>query len=243
LLGLLNARLGLWIGNPSAPQTVTHESPSLTGLAVLTEALGIRSRFGKWIHLSDGGHFENLGVYELLRRGCSRIVAIDGSCDPKSHMSDLANVIRRARIDLGVIVRHSLETDFLPPTELSGKTDANKASRFRRAAARGARSQRWQWFTIDYGEGLPLGRLLYIKPTLKEASRLPVEVSQYSKSSESFPHETTADQFFSEAQMEAYRSLGQTCGTDAMQATIRMQNIRSPEFDFGLLAAIRRAAS
>lgn len=239
LLGLLNARLGLWIGNPSKPATVSHESPALTGWAVLTEVLGIRSRFGDWIHLSDGGHFENLGVYELLRRGCSRIVVIDGSCDPEYHMSDLANAIRRARIDLGIVVRHGVESDFRQAVT-DGAENLPQQPTPEVFTAVDGEEQRWRWFTIEYGKGLPLGRLLYIKPTLAEASKLPVEVSQYSKSSDSFPHETTADQFFSEAQMEAYRSLGQACGTDAMNATVWMRSLGSRQFDLGLLAAVLR---
>ena len=240
ILGLLNARLGLWVGNPSSPSTVSQESPPLTGWAVLSEVLGIRAKFTSWIHLSDGGHFENLGVYELLRRGCSRIVVVDGSCDPKGYMADLANLIRRARIDLGIIVRNPEAADF--GADLGSRwSDAGPLaldSDDRDGTAEGS----WRWFTVDYGQDMPLGRLLYIKPSAVGRADLPIEVRQYWKRSPAFPHETTADQFFTEAQMEAYRSLGQADGERALQTVLQIKRARSPQVDRGLLNALLRQA-
>ena len=195
LLGILNARLGLWIGNPHFPEKVPKGSPALSGFTILQEMMGLRSKFGPWIHLSDGGHFENLGIYELVRRGCRRIVAIDASCDPDRSFSDLANLIRRTKIDLGITISRTLPWEIFGPKEKS--------------PIRGGKQRAWTWFEIDYGAGLPRGRLLYIKPSVYKGEPLPVEVRHYWSVSPAFPHETTADQFFGEAQMEAYRSLGQ----------------------------------
>jgi hypothetical protein len=166
---------------------------------VIREILAMRSRFGKVIHLSDGGHFENLGVFELLRRGCRRIIVIDASCDPDSHYSDLANAIRRAQIDLGV--------------RILGELDRIDAGPDRKSPRRS-----WTWFEIDYGNDLPKGRLLYVKPSVDGKQSLPPEVLQYSMRSSAFPHESTVDQFFQEAQMEAYRSLGRYCMDEAIEA-------------------------
>ena len=210
LLGVLNARLGLWIENP----TVDHRGRGtsairkLSGLRVLREILGERAKVSHWIHLSDGGHFENLGIHELVRRGCRRIVAVDASCDPNRIFSDLANAIRRIQIDLGVRITRER------PWEIFGRDGVDARS----TAAPVARS--WTWFEIDYGDRLPRGRLLYIKPTVYADQPLPVAVMQYLKDSSSFPHESTADQFFSEAQLEAYRALGQTCAKDALKAAM-----------------------
>ena len=229
VFGLLNARLGLWIGNPSFNK-VGEERPALTGWTILEEVLGFRAWFSKWIHLSDGGHFENLGVFELIRRGCSRIVAVDASCDPGVDFQDLANVIRRARIDLGInIVRD--ETWEIPSPTSNG-----------RARNKGAllRDQAWAWFTIDYGDGLPKGRLLYIKPMVRDEPGLPVEILQYWKASPKFPHETTADQFFTEAQMEAYRSLGHKCGLEAFARATKITERPDLNFDKGLADLIMR---
>lgn len=230
VFGLLNARLGLWIGNPSFPNKVGEERPSLTGWTILAEVLGFRAWFSRWIHLSDGGHFENLGVFELVRRGCSRIVAVDASCDPGVEFQDLANVIRRARIDLGVnIVRD--ETWEIPSPTSNG-----------RGRTKGAlmRDQAWAWFTIDYGNGLPLGRLLYIKPMVRDEPGLPIEILQYWRTSPTFPHETTADQFFTEAQMEAYRSLGHKCGREAIGRATKITEHPDLNFDKGLSDFIMR---
>lgn len=227
ILGVLNARLGLWIGNPSRPATVEQESPSLTGLAVLTELFGIRTRFMRWIHLSDGGHFENLGLYELLRRGCARIVVIDASADPLDLRSDLANAIRRARIDLGIIIRNQEPTDF--------ETDDDDGADGK------ARKHTFRWFTVDYGRNMPLGRILYIRPIIKDENELPIEVRHYMKISPSFPHETTVDQFFTEAQMEAYRSLGDGCGTEASRV-IKISEVQRSFFDKGLASGLLRRA-
>lgn len=237
ILGVLNARLGMWLGNPSAPEELRGRSPPLGGYTILKEMLGSRARFGNWVHLSDGGHFENLGIYELVRRGCSRIVAIDASCDPERDFGDLADAIRRARIDLGVeIFRHD-------PWNIRSPAAAAMASHRTKSA-----STSWMWFEINYGQGLPPGRLLYIKPSLYENQVLRPEILNYWKQEPAFPHESTINQFFTERQMEAYRSLGETCMRDALQAVSREDGDsfigaglrRSRGWDAGFLKIIAR---
>ena len=202
LKAVLNARLGMWIGNPSDRQALRSKRPTPGGTTLLREMLGWRASFAKWIHLSDGGHFENLGLHELLRRGCRRIVVVDGSCDPSGHLTDLAIAFRRARVDLGVHVH---------------RTQAWKAIR---ADALG---KPWAWFEIDYGNDLPRGRLLYVKPSMRLEKPVPVEVLNYCNEWPAFPHESTADQFFSEGQMEAYRLLGRACMDEALAAALTLQ--------------------
>ena len=227
ILGILNARLGLWVANPSVPRALASRGPRLAGRTVLSEMLGVRRQFGPWIHLSDGGHFENLGVYELVRRGCRRIVAIDASCDAERGFADLANTIRRVRIDLGIRIYRERAWEILAP---DGRSPAGSppAPRWSDAGpdalAAGPpqppKPRSWTWFEIDYGTGQPRGRLLYVKPSVYADQTLPIEVLQYWKSSPNFPHETTADQFFSETQFEAYRALGQACMVDALAVVL-----------------------
>jgi hypothetical protein len=50
------------------------------------------------------------------------------------------------------------------------------------------------------------GIIIYIKPAI--CGREPKDVFNYKESSESFPHESTVDQFFNETQFESYRALG-----------------------------------
>jgi hypothetical protein len=210
--GVLNARLGLWIGNPSAKGDVVARSrPKLGGFTVLKEMLDHRGAFDSWIHLSDGGHFENLGVYELLRRGCMRIVVVDSSCDPQRCFEDLANAIRRARIDLAVRVFHIGAWNIYGPEGRQQSTVASSPGSPDKVAIE---DRAWTWFEIDYGQGLPRGRMLYIKPSVYHGQDLPVELKNYWLEEPLFPHESTADQFFSERQVEAYRALGELC-TDA----------------------------
>lgn len=248
VLGILNARLGIWIGNPRFPDAVVSAKPRLAGFTVLREMLGFRAKFDEWIHLSDGGHFENLGVYELLRRGCRRIVVIDASCDPGRTFSDLANAIRRARIDLGIQVhRHGsweiFGPDGSPRKESQPKVEMSDCGPVDQPGAGRARS--WSWFEINYGQDLPRGRLLYVKPSVYEDQDLPVEVRNYWRESPGFPHESTADQFFAERQMEAYRSLGELCMIDAMTAVLKdtrgMRSTVTQDADPHLLQLVRRS--
>lgn len=216
LFGILNARLGIWLGNPSQKDAVARETPALAGFTILREMLGIRSPLAKWIHLSDGGHFENLGLYELLRRGCNRIIVIDASCDPAFAFSDFANAIRRARIDLGINITRREEKQILEHGERRKRPWVRSPDKSQWIG--------WEWYDIDYGEKIPKGRLFYVKPSSSGIESMPVEIVQYWKKSGTFPHETTADQFFSEAQMEAYRALGYELGKKALEA------IDDPEF-------------
>jgi hypothetical protein len=57
---------------------------------------------GKDLYLSDGGHFDNLGVYEMVRRRCRFVVLSDAGCDPDCTFLDLGNAIRKAFIDQGI---------------------------------------------------------------------------------------------------------------------------------------------
>jgi len=248
VLGILNARLGIWIGNPSHPPAVRRHNPPLAGLTVLSELLGLRARFKSWIHLSDGGHFENLGVYELLRRGCRRIVVVDASCDPDRNFADLANAIRRARIDLGIQVYRVGDWEIFGPDGRPKRRTLDPAVGGTAAPADATvvsgKERAWTWFEINYGSGLPRGRLLYIKPSVYKEQVLPVEVLHYWRESPSFPHESTADQFFTEQQMEAYRSLGERCVLDAMKVLdLADPSVKSDsaDADRDLLLLVRRS--
>jgi hypothetical protein len=68
----------------------------------LKELAGATTDDGPWIYLSDGGHFENLGLYEMVRRRCRFIVVSDAGCDPQCSFEDLGNAVRKIYIDFGV---------------------------------------------------------------------------------------------------------------------------------------------
>ncbi len=189
LMTLFNARLGWWIGNPAA-KTHDQASPRMSLVSLLREALGKTDASHGYVFLSDGGHFENLGLYEMVLRRCKYIVVCDASADSSFAFGDLANAVRKIRIDLGVPIA-PLVTKYIGP---------QKDERYGRYCALG---------TIHYDNvdgGNATGYLVYIKPVLHDDC--PPDVSNYANESVTFPHETTADQFFSESQFESYRALG-----------------------------------
>src|SRR4051812_31336442 len=104
VMTFFNARLGWWLPNPGLAGESAWEktSPRFSLLPLLNEALGKTTDEDKWVYLSDGGHFENLGLYEMVLRRCKRIIVVDGGADPDFTLEDLGNAVRKINIDLGV---------------------------------------------------------------------------------------------------------------------------------------------
>jgi hypothetical protein len=193
LMTLFNARLGWWLGNPgpAGEATCPLSSPRNALKPLLDEALGLTDDRHPYVYLSDGGHFENLGLFEMVRRRCHLIVVSDAGCDPGFSLEDLGNAVRKIRIDLGVPIEFS-SMPFGPDVEGS-----RTAGRFALGVVRYAQ--------VDGPEARD-GLLLYIKPAVLGDE--PSDVQSYARSSGHFPHETTGDQWFSESQFESYRALG-----------------------------------
>jgi len=103
LLMVFSVRLGWWLGNPKK-KTHSLEGPAWGIIPALKELAGDTTDDGKWIYLSDGGHFENLGLYEMIRRRCRIAVLSDAGCDPQFNFEDLGNAVRKIYIDFGVSV-------------------------------------------------------------------------------------------------------------------------------------------
>lgn len=188
LLAMLNVRLGYWIRKPSKSRVWD----SVPGCIYFTrEITGQMHERLPFINVSDGGHIENMGLYELLRRRCRYIVLIDGEADPQHSFGGLLNSIRMAKIDLGVRIEPDL-------SDLRLGIEPFKRAHFAMA-------------NIDYGDqenGKPVhGLLLVIKLALSgNESEL---LMQFRQLNPTFPHQSTAQQLFSEAQFEAYRALGE----------------------------------
>ena len=194
LMTALNLRLGLWLRHPRASAEGPRRWP---GLLLYREMFGLTTASGtvvhdrlvprlmRDVHLSDGGHFENLALYELVRRHCRYILMSDCGADPTVAFDDLGNAFRRIREDFGV----DISLDIAPI-----RPDANGWSRQHIAVG-----------TIHYS-ATDRGILLYVKPTLTGDE--PPDVLQYKTRNTAFPHEGTGDQFYDEAQWESYRRLG-----------------------------------
>ena len=196
ILTILNVRLGSWLGNPGLAGRNTYDNAHpRTNLEPLAwELTGTTNDQCPLVYLSDGGHFENLGLYEMVLRRCRFIVVSDGGCDPKYSFEDLGNAIRKIRTDLGVPI--DIEYDDMHPRS-AGSTLTK---------GRYVTTARIRYSAIDDTD--KDGWLVYIKPGLYEGEYFPKDVYNYATESLDFPHETTADQFFSESQFESYRALG-----------------------------------
>jgi len=192
LLAFFNIRLGWWLGNPgpAGRHTFDLSCPRIAIRPLLAETFGLTDAANPYVYLSDGGHFENLGLYEMVLRRCHYIVVSDGSCDADRSFTDLGNAIRKIRIDLGIDIEIETELlEFQPGSRMSRAHFALGLIRYDR---------------IDHGA--TAGLLIYLKPSL--TGNEPADVTEYANGHEEFPHEPTADQFFDESQFESYRALG-----------------------------------
>jgi hypothetical protein len=193
LLTLFDARLGWWLANPSHPTKPGADSAPFSAGWLLAEMLGLTRDGGRYVYLSDGGHFENLGLYELVRRRCRFVLCVDAGADPTRSFADLGNAVHKCRVDFGADIR-------IDVSALRRSVDGLSA----RSCAVGS---------IVYADG-SLGTLLYLKPTLTGTE--PTDVAHYASAHPTFPHESTGDQFFDEAQFESYRRLGDFVATSAI---------------------------
>jgi hypothetical protein len=209
LMTLFNVRLGWWLGNPGAAgnkhDAYRREGPRFSALPLLFEALGQTTDENPYVYLSDGGHFENLGLYEMVRRRCRFIVVIDAGCDAKFSFDDLGNAVRKIFIDLGIRIT------FEGLDKLHNRPDLDIIK------AAGKKGVPYHVLGhIHYVEadgeagaqpGCRDGCIIYIKPAYHGTNEA-AGIRSYAMKSETFPHETTVDQFFTESQFESYRSLG-----------------------------------
>jgi Patatin-like phospholipase len=212
-LALLNIRLGYWMRNPMwlakakplrpqarfrAASEFLRKRNLFANYYFLAELFGLLSDQFKSVYLTDGGHIENLGIYELLRRRCRVIIAVDAEADRQMAFGSFNTLERYALIDLGVridlpwqpITNESLNTG----KEIDEKGDAEKHHGPHCAMGE-----------IRYPSGRK-GVLIYIKASLTGDEN--DYIFDYKKRHGDFPHETTLDQMFTEEQFEAYRALG-----------------------------------
>lgn len=191
-MALLNVRLGYWARKPTSEVHRRGDAPGLSFL--MREMTGSVDESSRYLNLTDGGHVENLGVYELLRRRCKFIVAIDGEHDPLMTFHALTNLQRLAAIDLGVTI--DIDLDDLRLGEKGLSRSHFKFSRIK--------------YPAEPGGEVSFGYLLYLKLSLtgNEGEFL----RRYRLDDPAFPHDSTANQFFTEVQFEAYRALGEHVG-------------------------------
>lgn len=196
-LAALNIRLGFWAPNP----TSVAKSHLLAPSYLWREMTSALTEDQPEILLTDGGHVENLGAYELLRRRCKLVIIVDAEADPNLTFGSFYQLERFARIDLGVRITIDLE----PIAQATrGQMAANRDRETSREREKGPHVALG---VIHYDQSEhESGFLVYIKSSLTGDE--PDYVQDYGRRNPSFPHETTADLFYSEEQFEAYRALG-----------------------------------
>lgn len=205
LMALANLRLGVWMPNPrwmNLWREITNHGAKRAPIRVrprihylVKELLGLNRLNDKFLYVTDGGHYENLGLVELLRRRCTTIYCFDASGGEGDQFFTLGEAVEIARSDLTVEI--DIETKPLvpdPATGLSASTYAVGTFRYRDTDLR--------------------GRLVYFRTTLTESA--PVNAHTYRGKNALFPHDPTSDQFFDEEQFEAYRSLGDHAARQAV---------------------------
>jgi hypothetical protein len=206
-LALLNIRLGYWLRNPrDLARLGQFRRPRewlnnfLGKFYLLLEMFNFLDEDNTFIYLSDGGHIENLGIYQLLKRGCRLIIAIDAEADPEISCASLLKLERYARIDLGIRIILPWEQIRARNREVNKvidpRTPGEPARQHGRHCALGP---------VLYEDG-SRGILLYFKSSLSGDEK--DYVLDYKKRYRDFPHENTGDQFFTEEQFEVYRTLG-----------------------------------
>ena len=236
LFAFLNVRLGYWTPTPDMSDWRSRQA-RLWPFFLLREFFAHTADTSRYCYVTDGGHFDNSGVYVLVERGCSSIVLTDCGADPDCVFDDLANLVRRCRIDFAADIRFPDLSPFSKATLAAsrrpyitgyvrynrvhllglGWTEQQIAESLRRCPADVQQALGWDDIKAD-GDGI--GVIVVIKPTLRE--RLETDVQRYSQQHADFPQQSTGDQWFDEAQFESYRRLGEASG-QAAAAEIRKQ--------------------
>jgi hypothetical protein len=227
VLAVSGARLGAWLPNPVfvAAMRDAHDSrrpggvdwtlPGLPAVRRLTyllrEILNMHPIEERLLHVTDGGHYENLGIVELLRRRCTTIYCIDGGGDSPPTAPGLAEAMNLARSELGVRIELHDPFDTEPgigaPLEPQGPLAVLNSSLSKEPVIVG---------TIHYpaASGLPAeartGSLYVARALLWPGADY--ALLSYAAQHPEFPHDSTADQWFTEGQFTAYTSLGRELG-------------------------------
>ncbi|MCX7902332.1 MAG: hypothetical protein N2483_08640, partial [Burkholderiaceae bacterium] len=219
LAWLVNARLGYW-WQPADCMRLQPRDSTLKTFDYLWQELsgGFYGRRDALWHLTDGGHFDNTGIYELLRRRSALIVCADCGFDPAYRCDDLQNLVRRARLDFGAEIEFLDEASLQQVLSQAGVASPHGLRLFgtlaqlREAAGRGDRCALLARvrYAPEAGDRARGALLVVIKPVLTPFA--PADVAGYAAAHPAFPQQPTSDQSFDEAQWESYRRLGQDIG-------------------------------
>lgn len=242
LLVFANIRLGYWwqVRNALARSLPRYMAPNAirawlrrrilpTYTHLLLEMFGMYFRSGDYVNISDGGHFENTGAYEMLRRKVPTILVCDNGQDHACAFEDMENLIRKARIDLGMEISIPSHSDVAAIMDTasaqlflnsdSGDWRDGLLSRAPLGPSAPASQKAFCLLlkVVDCNNPAWSGHILWMKPCLFDG--VPEDVLGYGRRNPNFPQQSTLDQFFDEAQWESYRKLGFTMGSKLLTGT------------------------
>lgn len=218
LLALANIRLGVWVPNPRWVLSLTTADDRSRESALrrygrprpsylIRELIG-RSRVdSKYLFVTDGGHYENLGLVELLRRGCTEIYCFDASADGKFTVLGDAIALARSELDVEIVIDpSSLAPPRTEPAPANAPWETDMADD---NVARGKILYRDR-------EGNPLreGVLLYVRCVMTKG--VPWDIIAHHQEDSRFPHNSTVDQLYTDQKFESYRVLGHFAGANAI---------------------------
>ncbi|OBG24642.1 hypothetical protein A5764_09635 [Mycobacterium sp. 852002-51057_SCH5723018] len=244
LLAVSGARLGTWLPNPNfvrqlkeaesarkekvdGPLDAEHQLPRVWPKSLPTvrgagylyrEILGINNKNARLVQVTDGGHYDNSGLVEALRRRCQLIFVVDGGGDPPPLPLGLADALRLAKYELGVDIALSetgpYSVESIAPGSGTQFAEDNALAGLNGRITRGAVVKG----TITYPAAAGLqqkGRLIFVKAVVSQAC--PYWLLTYAASNEIFPHDPTSDQWFNEGQFAAYTELGRVIAKEAVE--------------------------
>ncbi len=207
LLAFFNIRLGFWVQNPAVTGwrkvlSDMNTRPNFFYPGYFQGLLGqaLKENVG-YLELTDGGHFDNTGLYELIRRRVDTIYFSSAGADPDFTLDDIGSILVRIQVDFGVTIQFNDELEGLMP---GTATDSGYGNRFKFSR------MGFDKGTIHYPatatEPAKQGTLFIVRATL--VADLPAQIYSYRAQHDEFPNQSTNDQFFDEAQIEVYRELG-----------------------------------
>jgi Patatin-like phospholipase len=212
LLALANVRLGVWVPNPRWVADTRADGKSIRFCGrprpayLFREMLGRNWIGARYLYVTDGGHYENLGLVELLRRGCREIYCFDASGGEGCEA--LGDAIALARSELGV------EIGKIDPTQLFPAKETDQAAQMA--------------VHVDFRyPGDPSGqetcRLVYARNVMSPDS--PWDALAHHKADSRFPQDSTTDQLYTDQKFEGYRVLGER----AAQAAVKLMREAPPQ--------------
>jgi len=209
-MALFNVRIGFWAPTPYR-QRWREAQPRIWPIYLVRESLSQTNDLGSYCYLTDGGHFDNTGLYALIERGCQHIIVVDDGADPRPCFADIGQAIRRCRIDFGTEI--SLGVDQFVKAEKGGLTEVHYVKGTIKYSSDHLRLLGHGEHTVKNGLDADL---IWIKPVVHKDDS--ADVRQYRFQNGDFPQQTTADQWFDEAQFESYRKLGATAAESIIVA-------------------------